>query len=348
MTFWRQFTRGLHGLLHGTEQGTEIDDEVRHYFEEAMDAYRRRGLSEEEARRAARLEFGSQHAAEEQVRSYGWENTVRTFLSDLRFACRQLRRNPGFTTISAITLALGIGASAAIFSAINPVLFKPLPYPHPGRILMIWSTWQGARSEIAFGTWRELSQRSHLLGWNWRQGDAGRRMCLATGFSVYCVRILFTEFVFPKRGVSWSEVFSIAAWLPIIVLLLGIAGGANGRPLGALAVVGATLFVLGSWMNSFAEFTRHVRRQRSENRSHLYTRGLFRYSRHPNSLGDLLSFFGLCMICGAWVTVLIPATMLAGFVFVNIPVLDSHLHDYYGSECDEYTRRTRKLIPFLY
>lgn len=161
MTFWRQFTRGVHGLLCGTEQDTEIDDEVRHYFEEAMDAYRRRGLSEEEARRAARLEFGSPQTAEEQVRSYGWENTARTFLSDLRFAARQLRRNPGFTAVSAITLALGIGASTAIFSAINPILFKPLPYPHPSRILMIWSTWQGARSEIAFGTWRELSQRSN-------------------------------------------------------------------------------------------------------------------------------------------------------------------------------------------
>lgn len=160
MSIRRQMTHGLRGLLNRSKRDTEIDDEVRHYFDEAIDVYRNRGLSEEEARRAARLEFGSTRAAEEQMRAYGWENTVRTFFSDLRFACRQLRGNPGFTIVSAITLALGIGASTAIFSAINPVLFKPLPYPHPGRILMIWSTWQGARSEIAFGTWRELSQRS--------------------------------------------------------------------------------------------------------------------------------------------------------------------------------------------
>jgi hypothetical protein len=74
-------------------------------------------------------------------------NTVRTSLSDLLFAAGQLRWNPGFTTVTMITLALGIGASMAISSATNPALFKPLPYPHPGRIPAIWSTWQGACPE---------------------------------------------------------------------------------------------------------------------------------------------------------------------------------------------------------
>ena len=95
------------------------------------------------------------------MRSYGWENVVRTFSSDVRFAARQLRNHPGFTIVGILTLALGIGASTAIFSAVNPILFKPLPYPHPDRILMIWSTFQGARSEVAFGTYRELAERSH-------------------------------------------------------------------------------------------------------------------------------------------------------------------------------------------
>jgi len=163
MSFWRQLTHGLRGLLNGAAQDREIREEVRQYFDDAVASYRERGLSREEAFRTARLEFGDSSIVEEQVGSYGWENTVRTFFSDLRFAARQLRRNPGFTVISTFTLALGIGASTAIFSAINPILFKPLPYPHASRILMIWNTWQGARSEIAFGTYLELSQRSHLL-----------------------------------------------------------------------------------------------------------------------------------------------------------------------------------------
>jgi len=91
-----------------------------------------------------------------------------------------------------------------------------------------------------------------------------------------------------------------------------------------------------------------VWKRRAENRERLYTQGLFRYSRHPNYLGDLISFSGMCLISGAWVTTIIPVLMLAGFVFVNVPVLDSHLHDHYGAAFDEYASRTRKLIPFLY
>jgi putative ABC transport system permease protein len=161
VSLWRSITHGLGRLLHPAQHDHEIDDEVQQFYEEAIAAYRERGLSEADARRAVRLDLGSPETAGEQVASYGWENTVRSFAADLRFAWRQLRRNPGFTAISIITLALGIGASTAIFSAINPILFKPLPYPHPGRILMIWNTWQSSRSEMAFGTYLELSQRSH-------------------------------------------------------------------------------------------------------------------------------------------------------------------------------------------
>lgn len=161
MSLWRQVTYGLRGLLRRSKREGEIEAEVQSYFEEVTAAYRERGLSEEDSRRAARHECGNLQAEKEQVRAFGWENTFRTFIADLRFAGRQLRRNPGFAVISIVTLGLGVGASTAIFNAINPILFKPLPYPHPERILMIWNTWQGARSEISFGTYLELSQRSH-------------------------------------------------------------------------------------------------------------------------------------------------------------------------------------------
>ena len=186
------------------------------------------------------------------------------------------------------------------------------------------------------------------FGWRWRPGDAPRRLCLAGGLSIYYVRMLCTEFVFLKRGVSWSEVFSIAPWLLFIVICLGVLGGTNRASFGAAGIAGGILFVAGSWMNSYAEYARHVWKRRPENRRRLYTGGLFHYARHPNYLGDLLSFSGLCLISGAWWTAIIPAVMLAGFVFVNIPVLDAHLHDHYGIAFDEYARRTRRLIPFVY
>ncbi len=160
MSIWRQVVWGLRGLLRRTAQNQEISDEVGQYFDEAAADFEARGLTQEEARRAARIECGNPVAVAEQMPSSGWENGVRTLLFDLRFAARQLRKNPGFSIVSAITLALGIGASTAIFSAVNPILFEPLPYPHANRILMIWGTFQGGRFEVAYGTYRELQERS--------------------------------------------------------------------------------------------------------------------------------------------------------------------------------------------
>ena len=193
-----------------------------------------------------------------------------------------------------------------------------------------------------------LATAGAWFGWTWTPGGLPRRICLAAGFSIYYVRILFTEFAFLKRGVSWNEATTIAGWLLCIFLLLGIAGGLNPSPFGVAAAAGVALFALGSWINSYAEYRRHRWKQRSENRGRLFTGSLFRYSRHPNYLGDLVSFSGLCLISGAWFTAIVPLLMLAGFVFVNIPILDAHLHDHYGAEFDNYARRTRKLIPFLY
>lgn len=186
------------------------------------------------------------------------------------------------------------------------------------------------------------------FGWSWQAGDAVRRACLVAVLSIYFVRMLFTEFVFLKRGVSWSEVFTIAPWLLCIDILLAVTGGTNRRPLGVTGIVGLTLFAAGSWMNSYSEYARRRWKQRPENQGRLYTQGLFTFTRHPNYLGDLLSFSGICFISGAWITALIPVMMLGGFVFVNIPVLDSHLHGKYGASFDEYAKRTRKLIPFVH
>lgn len=160
MSLWRQLTHGLGSLINRSRTDQAITDEVEQYFEEATAAWIARGLSVEDAKRAARLESGNTTTVQEQVRSYGWENAFRTIAADLRYATRQLRSNAGFTVVSVLTLALGIGASTAILSVVNPILFEPLPYPHPGRILMIWNTSHGARSEIAFGTYRELAERN--------------------------------------------------------------------------------------------------------------------------------------------------------------------------------------------
>ena len=88
---------------------------------------------------------------------------MRTLLEDLRFAARQMRKKPAFALTTVLILAIGIGASTAIFSAVNPILFEPLPYPQAKRIVMIWDIFQGDRNPITFHTYREIAERNHAF-----------------------------------------------------------------------------------------------------------------------------------------------------------------------------------------
>jgi putative ABC transport system permease protein len=162
MSFWRQFTRGLRALTNRTDADQDVADEVQHYLDQATTENMARGLSPDDALRAARLELGSVTSVKEQVRGYGWEHLADTVLADLRFAARRIRADPGFTAVTVLTLALGIGATTAIFSAVNPILFEPLPYPQASRVTMIWDIGRdGLRLDVTFGTYRELVERCH-------------------------------------------------------------------------------------------------------------------------------------------------------------------------------------------
>jgi putative ABC transport system permease protein len=160
MSLWRQLSRGLRALVHRSAADRDITDEVQQYIDDAAAAFEASGLAPEDARRAARRQLGSVTALHEQVRAYGWEHIVETTLSDIRHAARRIHRYPGHATVAALTLALGIGASTAIFSAVNPVLFQPLPYPDARQLMLIWDGQGGSRLDVTFGTYRELIART--------------------------------------------------------------------------------------------------------------------------------------------------------------------------------------------
>jgi hypothetical protein len=147
MSLWRHLTRGLRVLGNRRAADQEIADEVSHYLDEAAAALVAKGRSPDAARRAARLELGNATGIREQVRGYGWENRMETLFADLRFAVRRLGANPGFTAVSVLTLALGIGASTAIFSVINGVLLKPLPYSRSEQLVALLHTAPGIKIE---------------------------------------------------------------------------------------------------------------------------------------------------------------------------------------------------------
>jgi predicted permease len=164
MSIWRQVNHGLRGLLDRSKRDREINDEVQHYFEETTAAYRERGLSDEDAQRAARRECGNLETAKEQARTYGWENTLRTLVADLRFLARQLRRNPLFAVAAVLMLGIGIGANTAIFTFVNSVLLRPLPYPESNRLTIIFTELGNSdRAPASMFELYQMRQRSRVF-----------------------------------------------------------------------------------------------------------------------------------------------------------------------------------------
>jgi putative ABC transport system permease protein len=157
----RQLQRGVSALFSPARADAETDNEVRHFVQSRTRELERQGLPYEDAVRQATTEVGSITATREEVRASGWEHGVDTLLSDVRYALRRLRRDPIFTIVAALTLAVGIGAATAIFSAVNPILFRALPYPGADRIVTISDRGQsGAPAEPTYGTYEELASRS--------------------------------------------------------------------------------------------------------------------------------------------------------------------------------------------
>jgi len=155
MSLRRQLARGLRALIRRSAAEQDISDEVQHYLEEATQERIASGLSPEESARRVRLELGSRTNVQEHVRSYGWENLIETLVADARYACHQLRALPLFTAIAVLTVAVGVGATTAIFGAVNPILLEPLPYPDAKRIITINEiNTDGSRNEGTFGMYR--------------------------------------------------------------------------------------------------------------------------------------------------------------------------------------------------
>jgi putative ABC transport system permease protein len=160
----RALARGLRALFRPRQADADVAEELRHYLAAAAEEHARRGLGRVDAERAARLEVGSLTAAREEVRASGWEHALETLLLDVRYALRRLRKSPGFTVTAVATLALGIGAGTAVFSAVSPILLEPLPFPGAARLVTLddWNAGHKAM-DATLGTFDELAARTHAF-----------------------------------------------------------------------------------------------------------------------------------------------------------------------------------------
>jgi len=137
----------------------ELEEEIQSHLRMAIRDRMQRGENAEEAESAARREFGNVRLIKETTRGIWGFGTLETIWQDLRYGARMLLKQPGFTVVAVITLALGVGANTAIFSVVNAVLFRPLPYEDPDRLVVIWGAHPQAGREGAslpdFVDWRE-------------------------------------------------------------------------------------------------------------------------------------------------------------------------------------------------
>ena len=158
MNIYRHLTAGLKELIRRNKTESELNEELNAYVQNSADAKVQAGVTPEEALRAARLELGGVETVKHQVRAVGWEFALEVFMQDVRYGVRMLLKARLFTAVALTTIAIGIGANTAMFSLVDAIVLRPLPYPEPQRLIVAGTHQRG-------GSGLELISTADFLAW---------------------------------------------------------------------------------------------------------------------------------------------------------------------------------------
>src|SRR5690348_10381849 len=160
MAWYHEMASSLASLFRRRHQDAEMEEEMRFHLE--MEARRRvdGGMSERDATLGARRDFGGVERHKDDTRDERGTSSFFDTWSDVRFAVRSLRHRPGLAAAATLTLALGIGATSAVFGVVKHVLLTPLPYDRPDHVVAVWSAWKGFdQTWLSYDEWEGWKAR---------------------------------------------------------------------------------------------------------------------------------------------------------------------------------------------
>ena len=177
---------------------------------------------------------------------------------------------------------------------------------------------------------------------------ADRRSIIFLFNIVIFLRLAFMMFYLLKRKIPWEENISVPFafalyYIGFTLFVLPVSQSINWIDYAAIWI-----FVAGCFINTASELLRDIWKKKPENKGRIYTHGFFKFSMHINYFGDLLWVSAYALITRNMYSISIPVFLFSFFIFFNIPKLDKYLKEKYRKDFDDYARKTKKFIPFIY
>lgn len=212
---------------------------------------------------------------------------------------------------------------------------------HLLEVLLLWiSYW------ILFKSGGECVE--HYLCINNSINNVDRRVVIFSFNILIFLRLAYMMVFILKRKIPWEESASVPFAFAVYFVGFSLFVLPISKPIVGLDYFGIAVFIIGCTLNTGGEIQRDRWKKKPENKGKIYTQGFFKYSRHINYFGDILWVIGYALITKNLWSMTIPIFLFCFFAFYNAPKLDKYLKEKYGNAYDQYAKKTKMLIPFIY